>query len=132
VGAMKTLALEVLAGHYTIHRLPPNSSIPDWALNATGFSSITRTSDELSIVCETQNLELEDGQQDTGWACLKLIGPFAFDLTGILTSVLNPLRNAEIGIFAISTYDTDYVLVKLEHLERAVLTLENAGHTIQR
>jgi uncharacterized protein len=129
---MKTLALEVLARHYAIHRLPPNSSIPDWALNATGFSSITRTSDELSIVCETQNLELEDGQQDTGWACLKLIGPFAFDLTGILTSVLNPLRNAEIGIFAISTYDTDYVLVKLEHLERAVLTLENAGHTIQR
>jgi uncharacterized protein len=129
---MKTLTLEVLFGHYAIHRLPPNSSIPDWALNATGFSSITRTSDELSIVCETQNLELEDGQQDTGWACLKLIGPFAFDLTGILTSVLNPLRNAEIGIFAISTYDTDYVLVKLEHLERAVLTLKNAGHNVHR
>jgi uncharacterized protein len=61
-----------------------------------------------------------------------LIGPFAFDLTGILTSVLNPLRDAEIGIFAISTFDTDYVLVKLEHLERAVLTLENAGHIIQK
>jgi uncharacterized protein len=50
---MKTLTLEILAGHYAIHRLPPNSSIPDWALNATGFSSITRTSDELSIVCES-------------------------------------------------------------------------------
>jgi uncharacterized protein len=128
---MKTLTLEVLAGHYAIHRLPPNSSIPDWALTVPGFSSITRTTDELSIVCETQTLELENVKQDSGWACLKLIGPFAFDLTGILTSVLNPLRDAEIGIFAISTFDTDYVLVKLEHLERAVTTLENAGHTIQ-
>jgi uncharacterized protein len=132
VGTVKTLTLEVLTGNYAIHRLAPDSKIPDWALNATGFSSITRTSDELSIVCETQNLELEGIKQDSGWACLKLIGPFAFDLTGILSSVLNPLRDAEIGIFAISTFDTDYVLVKLEHLERAVVTLENAGHTIQR
>jgi uncharacterized protein len=129
---MKTLTLEVLAGHYAIHRLPPDSSIPDWALTATGFSSITRTSDELSIVCENQNLELQDVRQDTGWACLKLIGPFAFDLTGILSSILNPLRDAEIGIFAISTFDTDYLLVKLEHLERAVTTLENAGHTVRK
>jgi uncharacterized protein len=129
---MKTLTLEILAGHYAIHRLPPNSSIPDWALNATGFSSITRTSDELSIVCESIITDTQDVGQDASWACLKLIGPFAFDLTGILTSVLNPLRDAEIGIFAISTFDTDYVLVKLEHLERAVLTVENAGHIIQK
>jgi uncharacterized protein len=129
---MKTLTLEVLAGNYAIHRLDPNSSLPDWALSAKGFSSITRTTDELSIVCETQNLELIGVKQDSGWACLKLIGPFAFDLTGILASVLNPLRDAEIGIFAISTFDTDYVLVKLEHLEQAVLTLENAGHTIKK
>lgn len=129
---MKQLTLEVMTGHYTIYRFAPNSSVPDWALNATGFSSITRTSDELSIVCEHQTLELEGVRQDSGWACLKLIGPFAFDLTGILSSVLNPLRDAEIGIFAISTFDTDYVLVKLEHLERTVLTLKNAGHTIKK
>ncbi len=128
---MKTLKLEIILGNYAIYRLPPNSSIPTWALNATGFSSVTLTTDELSIVCETQNTDLENVKQDSGWACLKLIGPFAFDLTGILTSVLNPLRDAEIGIFAISTFDTDYVLVKLEHLERAVLTLKNAGHTIK-
>jgi uncharacterized protein len=128
---MKNLNLEVLAGLYAIHRLPPKSSIPTWALNTTGFSSITRTTDELSIVCETQSLELQDVRQDAGWACLKLIGPFAFDLTGILTSVLEPLRDAEIGIFAISTFDTDYVLVKLENLERAVVTLKNAGHTVR-
>ena len=127
---MKTLNLEVLPGNYAIHRLPPTSSIPDWALHATGFSSITRTSDELSIVCQTPNLDLEDIQQDVGWACLKLLGAFAFDLTGILSSVLNPLRDAEIGIFAISTFDTDYVLVKLENLERCILALERAGHTI--
>lgn len=127
---MKKLRLEVLPGNYAIHRLPPNSSIPAWALNATGFSSITRTNDELSIVCQTPNTDLENVQQDAGWAGLKLIGPFAFDLTGILSSVLNPLRNAEIGIFAISTFDTDYVLVKLENLERCILALESVGHTI--
>jgi uncharacterized protein len=129
---MKTLTLEILPGNYAIHRLAPDSSIPAWALTATGFSNITRTSDELSIVCQTHDLELNGVKQDTGWACLKLIGPFAFDLTGILSSVLNPLRDAEIGIFAISTFDTDYVLVKLEHLGRAVTTLENAGHTVRK
>ena len=129
---MKQLMLEVLIGNYAIYRLAPDSSIPTWALNIMGFSSITRTSDELSIVCQTQNLELEGVKQDSGWACLKLLGPFAFDLTGILSSILNPLRDAEIGIFAISTFDTDYVLVKLEHLERAVSTLKNAGHSIQK
>lgn len=122
----------MLTGDYAIHRLDANSSIPDWALNATGFSSITRTPDELSIVCESVITDMEDVRQDSGWACLKLVGPFAFDLTGILSSILNPLRDAEIGIFAISTFDTDYVLVKLEHLERAVVTLENAGHTIKK
>jgi hypothetical protein len=129
---MKTLNLELLGGNYAIHRLPPNSSIPGWALTATGFSSITRTSDELSIVCEIPNTDLENIQQDPGWACLKLIGPFAFDLTGILSSVLNPLRDAEIGIFAISTFDTDYLLVKLENLEPCILALKNAGHTIKK
>jgi uncharacterized protein len=128
---MKTLMLEVLTGNYAIYRFHPDSSIPTWALSTKGFSSITRTSDELSIVCQTQNLELDGVQQDSGWACLKLIGPFAFDLTGILSSVLNPLRDAEIGIFAISTFDTDYVLVKLENLERTIVTLKNAGHTIR-
>jgi uncharacterized protein len=132
VGQVKSLTLEIIPGNYAIHRLAPDLSIPDWALTASGFSSITRTSDELSIVCQTLELELEGVKQDTGWACLKLIGPFAFDLTGILSSVLNPLRDAEIGIFAISTFDTDYVLVKLEHLERAAVTLENSGHTIRR
>ena len=127
---MKTLTLELLKGNYAIHRLSPTSSIPDWALQATGFSSITRTNDELSIVCQTPNTDLENIQQDAGWAGLKLVGPFAFDLTGILSSILSPLRDAEIGIFAISTFDTDYVLVKLENLERCILALENAGHTI--
>jgi uncharacterized protein len=131
VDQVKSLTLEVLTGNYAIYRFAPDSSIPDWVLSIKGFSSITRTSDELSVVCESQNLELEGVKQDSGWTCLKLIGPFAFDLTGILSSVLNPLRDAKIGIFAISTFDTDYVLVKLENLERAVLTLENAGHSIK-
>jgi uncharacterized protein len=66
------------------------------------------------------------------WACLKLQGPFEFSLTGILLSVLEPLAQVNVGIFALSTFNTDYVLVKSEHLEKAILALEGAGHSVAR
>ena len=91
--------------------------------------SVTRTSDELSIVCAQENVP--SGTQAAGpWTCLKLLGPFAFELTGVLASVLEPLAASGISIFAISTYDTDYVLVREESAAAAIAALHNAGHEL--
>ena len=93
---------------------------------------MTRSSDELSIVCEERVCEdhpLPEGVRvELGWVALKLSGPFPFSMTGVLASFLEPLAEAKTPIFAISTFDTDYVLVKREDLERAARALEAAGH----
>jgi uncharacterized protein len=124
------LKLALVPGDYAVCRLESDAPVPDWAWHGA-FSSVTRTSDELSIVCDSgtapQEMKLE-----RGWACMKLRGPFAFELTGVLTSVLEPLRVAGIGIFAVSTFDTDYVLVKRTNLEAAAAVLERAGHEFER
>jgi len=85
--------------------------------------SITRTEDELSIVC-AQDAATGLSQGDNGWRAIKVQGPFAFDQTGILASFLDPLAGAAIGIFAVSTFDTDYILVKTMNLENAVQVLK--------
>jgi len=88
---------------------------------------VVRTGDELSIVCAEDRIP--DGvRAERGWLALKLEGPFPFVMTGVLASFLQPLAEAEIPIFAISTFDTDYVLIKPEHLEAAVEALGAAGH----
>src|SRR5450755_1809992 len=101
-----------LPGPYAIVRLAAAASVPDWATKGE-FTSITRTADELSIVCPSDNLPRDvDSQQH--WICLKLEGPFPFSLTGVLLSFIEPLSKNDIPIFAISTYDTDYVLIPEE------------------
>lgn len=108
-----------------IAQLDPNDAIPDWASGS--FTSIVRTRRELSIVCDA-TLVPADARHERGWAMLELEGPFAFDLTGILSSFIAPLAEAKIGIFALSTYDTDFVLVKREALGRARGALAASGH----
>jgi uncharacterized protein len=125
------LQLRTHPGDYAVSRLPNSASIPQWA-DGEGFVSISRTSEELSIVCLSGRVPVileHDWQSETGWACLQLVGPFAFTLTGILLAVLEPLAAAGIGIFAISTFDTDYVMVKHSQLAETVSALSNAGHT---
>jgi hypothetical protein len=92
-----------------------------------GFFSITRTDDELSIVCAESRVPA-DIRAERDWVGLKLQGPFPFDMTGVLSSFLQPLAEARIPIFAISTFDTDFVLIKQEPLEPALAALEAAGH----
>jgi len=122
----RSLSFSHLHGSFAICRLPSNTAIPDWALRS-GFSSVTSTADEVSIVCPAAQVPSEVVQEN-GWACLKLHGPFPFSETGILASFLQPLSERAIPIFAISTFDTDYVLVKHESLEKAVQALREAGH----
>jgi uncharacterized protein len=117
-----------LASLYAIVRLTPEAPIPSWAQQGE-FTSITRTSDELSIVCPIENLpqEIPAGAR---WICLKLEGPFPFELTGVLLSFIEPLSSNQIPIFAISTYDTDYVLIQEQFAATALKQLEQAGHQL--
>jgi len=123
----RSLKFSRVPGTFAVCRLPAASPVPAWALHGDFFSA-TSTSDELSIVCPTAHVP--DGtQHESGWACFKLIGPFPFAETGILSSFLQPLAASAVPIFAISTFDTDYVLVKEADVEKALAALRDAGHT---
>ncbi|CAF1385312.1 unnamed protein product [Rotaria magnacalcarata] len=124
-----TLTLDLLKENFVICRLSPSSSLPSWAFTGP-FYSITKTNDELSIITMDNNQLPKDIQCERNWKCFKLLGPFPFDITGVLTSVLNPLAKADVGILAISTFDTDYVMVKDNNLQVAIDVLKQHGHTI--
>jgi hypothetical protein len=120
------LKFRVLPERLAVCRLGADSPLPAWALEGRLFS-VVRTSDELSIVCEEQRVP-DWGRAEKGWVALKLEGPFSFSMTGVLAAFLEPLAETKIPIFAISTFDTDYVLVKNEDIARAVKALAAAGH----
>jgi len=115
-------------GAYAIVRLVSDSPIPTWATKGE-FTSITRTTDELSIVCPTENLP-PDVHSPHRWICLKLEGPFPFSMTGVLLSFIEPLSRNKIPIFAVSTYDTDYVLIQDDSVGAAIAELQRAGHEL--
>jgi len=124
------LKFRQLPGLYAIIRFGPGATIPQWATKGD-FTSITRTADELSVVCSAENLPAGVDSQPL-WICLKLEGPFAFSQTGVLLSFIAPLSNNGVPIFAISTYDTDYVLVQQEHSQSAFDALIATGHEFIR
>jgi hypothetical protein len=111
-----------------VSKLASDSPLPGWAL-AGGFSSVTRTPAELSIVCAEDRVPAEV-QAERGWACLELQGPIPFSMTGVLQAFLTPLAAAGISIFALSTYDTDWVLVPSAQLGQAIDALTAAGHEV--
>ena len=113
---------------YAIVRLAPQAVVPPWSIKGE-FTSISRTADELSIVCPAENLP-RDVDSPHDWICLKLEGPFPFSQTGVLLSFIDPLSSKGIPIFAISTYDTDYVLIQEEWASAAVAALQEAGHEL--
>ncbi len=117
-----------LPGSFVICRLPSDAPPPQLAV-AASFTSITRTSDELSIVCPADHAP-GIAKCEGPWTCFKLEGPFPFSQTGILASFIDPLAEHGLPIFAISTFDTDYVLVKEEHAVTARQTLQAAGHEL--
>lgn len=118
-----------LPGPYAIVRLAPTAHVPGWATEGE-FTSITRTPEELSIVCLAGNVPPEVDSPHH-WMCLKLEGPFPFSQTGVLLSFIEPLSSKGIPIFAISTYDTDYVLIQEEWAGAALNALKHAGHELR-
>ncbi len=123
------LTLKLLEGQSAVCRLPAGAALPSWFVPGA-LSHVSWTDEELSIVCDEGRVP-EDVQCERGWRSLMLRGPFAFELTGILAQVLQPLANADIGIFAVSTFDTDYVMVKQDHVHASLEALRAAGHTIE-
>lgn len=122
------LRLSLLPERFGVCRFAPETGLPDWA-TAGPIYSITRMADELSLVC--LEAAIPDGVQcETGWRMLRLEGPFAFDQIGVLLAVLAPLAQAGVSVFALSTFDTDYVLIKEIRLVQALAALEHAGHIV--
>ena len=121
------MKLTALPAPVAVCRLASDAAVPEWIRGT--FTSITRTNDELSIVCDDDAVPA-DVQAERGWRALKLEGPIPFGMTGVASALLAPLAAARISIFLISTYDTDYLLLKAETFERALGVLRGAGYEI--
>lgn len=125
---MPSLPLTLLPDHLAVCRLAPDAPLSAWAAGP-GFVSITRTDEELSIVIRQDRVP-GDVVAVGPWRALKVQGPLDFALTGILAALTAPLAQAGISLFAIATYDTDYVLVRAEVLNAAITALTAAGHRV--
>jgi hypothetical protein len=124
----KILTMKLLKAKYGVCRLNKTESIPDWAKNSE-FFSITKTEDELSIVCLEENIP-SAVKCEKNWRTLKIEGPLDFSLIGILSSISAILAQKGISIFAISTFDTDYILVKDKDIDNAVNSLISEGYDV--
>ena len=126
---MKSLTLALLPDRLAVCRLPPDAPLPPEPPGGPLWS-VTRTPHELSLVVAED--AVRDGwKAERGWCCLAVEGPLDFSLVGIMASLSAPLAEAGVSLFAVSTYDTDYVLVREESLERAIGALRDAGHRVE-
>lgn len=122
----KKLTLSVLGQKFAICRLERNAPLPSWATKSK-FFVITKTSEELSIVCPQKNVP-QEVKAERNWRAFKVEGPLDLSLTGVLASLALPLAQNKINIFAISTYDTDYLLVQEEQFAKAKKILKSFCH----
>jgi uncharacterized protein len=128
-----TCVLELLPETYSVYRYPPETPLPLERPQGEGLWAFVGTSEEVSVVSsqrEARKISPEMRQMESDWRALKVRGPLDFSLVGILASIAAPLAEAGISIFSISTFDTDYILVKEKTLEKAQAVLEEAGHQV--
>jgi hypothetical protein len=124
----RSFELSLLAETFTICQLAPDAVVPEWATQGQ-FFSITRTSDELSVIAETAFVPARL-RTEVSWRVLRVRGPFDLSEVGVLASLVAPLAAADVSVFPISTFDTDYLLVQCSQLRDAVAALRNAAHTV--
>ena len=128
---VSAISLVILEVDLSIIRLPADVAVPEWALRGA-FFSITRAVGELSVVCDSRHVPTGSVQIEAGWRGLAVVGPLDFALTGVMSAIAGALAGAAVSIFAISTFDTDYVLVKSDKLEDAVKALRGAGMRVTK
>ena len=117
-------ALRLLPGRFAVCRLDPHAPLPAWAFHDDAtFWSLTRTPDEMSLVCDEDSVPPSVERVEPGWRAFQAEGPIPFEETGVLASLAAPLADAGIPLFALSTWDTDVVLVRERDLERALAVL---------
>jgi uncharacterized protein len=122
----KKLTLHLLNDTFTINKLPQFAEIPS-ILSKGEMCFIFRTDDELTIVCPDY-MAPNNVQQELGWRCIRVQGQMKLGEVGVLAAISEPLAEAQVPLYAISTFNTDYVLVMEEHLVNAVQALQKAGH----
>ena len=125
---MPKQTLQLLEDELTIHSLSPDQAIPIEVVSAELFF-IGKTYEELSIVCPS-NLPVQSDASEPGWKALEVLGPLGFSLTGILSNISGVLADANISIFAVSTFDTDYIMVKEGHVLDAIKALRKDGYKV--
>jgi uncharacterized protein len=125
------MTLVPLEDTFAVCRLAADAPLPAWAVGGSAgpFVSITRTADELSIVCRHGAVP-EGIRCERGWRCLRVAGTLDFTLAGVLASLLDPLAEARVAVFVVATFDTDYLLVKEDRLDAAVEVLRREGHVV--
>lgn len=121
------LRITILPSRLAICRLAPDADVPSWVRGA--FTSVTRTPDELSIVCDDGAVP-SDVKVERGWRGLKVEGPIPFEVTGVAAALVAPLAAAKISVFLLATFDTDYLLLKEEVFDAATAVLREAGHDV--
>ena len=130
------LTLHVLPGEFAVCRLPGNAPLPTWAhLNVTGpaappFVSVTRAGSELSVVLPAEHMPT-DAHAERGWRCLGILGPLEFSLVGVVAGISGALAAAGLSVFVVSTYDTDYILVRAAKLHEAISALARSGYSVR-
>ena len=120
------LTLAILKKRYSIHRFAPDSTIPEMVLQSE-FYTVSRTDEELSIVCDSA-IDLKAPRSEKDWRIIKIVGPLDFSLTGVLAEISAVLAGVQVPIFALSTFDTDYILIRNDHIEEAKKALLQAGY----
>ena len=123
------IVLSILEETYIIHKLGQSTNLPE-ELMGCEFYSLSNSQEEMSLVCPEQIL-IQSENNSPNWKCLKVAGPLDLNLTGILAGLSDTLANAKISIFAISTFETDYVLIQKQVLETAKSALKSAGYKFE-
>lgn len=114
---------------FCIHRLPPDRQIEPDRFRAVSWYSLTRTDDELSVIAPDA-VDVGPSDRQAGWSCLQVRGPLDFAAVGIIAGISGILADAKVSIFTVSTYNTDYILVRTADLETAVGALTAVGHVV--